>query len=105
LSAAIILSLANQATDNIKLQLRAGDKLDIRHCIKVKKIPGGSTKDCAYVDGLVFSKNRTHKKMANDVPHPKILLLGCALEFVPPNLLSWPCLTFNAADLNECNKN
>lgn len=57
------------------------DKMDIREWVKVKKVPGGSMKDCRYVDGLVFTKNVAHKKMKNSIKEPHCLLFRCAIEF------------------------
>jgi hypothetical protein len=57
------------------------DKMDIREWVKVKKIPGGTIKDCRYVDGLVFTKNIAHKKMKACIKEPHCLLFRCAIEF------------------------
>lgn len=37
--------------------------------------------DCKYVDGVVITKNLTHKKMRNYFTTPRILLLSCSLEY------------------------
>lgn len=37
--------------------------------------------DCKYVDGVVITKNVTHKKMGNNFYNPRILLLSCSLEY------------------------
>jgi chaperonin GroEL (HSP60 family) len=36
---------------------------------------------CCVVEGIVFSKNRTHKKMKSEFENPKILLLDCSVEY------------------------
>mgnify|MGYP001170167256 CR=1 FL=1 len=38
--------------------------------------------NCEYIDGIVITKNRTHKRMSSEMAYPKVLLLGCALEYV-----------------------
>jgi 1-phosphatidylinositol-3-phosphate 5-kinase len=47
---------------------------------KVKIIPEGSMEECRYVEGIVFTKNVVHKKMASVIHKPRILLLNCSLE-------------------------
>lgn len=37
--------------------------------------------DCRYVDGVVITKNVTHKKMRSNMANPRILLLSCSLEY------------------------
>jgi hypothetical protein len=44
-------------------------------------IPGETVDLCRVVEGIVFSKNRTHKKMKSEFENPKILLLNCSVEF------------------------
>ncbi len=80
--------------------VRNGDSLDIRPYVKIKVIPGntllrlihqfsnckflgGTTSECTYIDGVVFRKNVSHKKMASDgtKTNPKILLLAGGIEF------------------------
>ena len=69
--------------------VRCGDSMDIRPYVKLKIIPGGSMHECEYVDGVVFRKNVSHKKMMsrNDrdrssvKENPKILILGGGIEF------------------------
>ncbi|KAI8996739.1 hypothetical protein BC832DRAFT_297099 [Gaertneriomyces semiglobifer] len=67
--------------DSIKPDVRAGDAIDVRHYVKIKKIPGGSPSDTEYVSGVVCSKNVSHKKMVKPIHQPKILLLTFAVEY------------------------
>jgi len=46
--------------------VRRGDSMDIRPYVKIKSIPGGSMSESAYVDGVVFRKSVSHKKMLQD---------------------------------------
>lgn len=55
--------------------------MDIRHYVKIKKIPGGSRSECRIVSGVVCTKNVVHKKMATAITQPQILMLACPVEF------------------------
>ena len=66
---------------NVDPDVRQGDDLDIRHYVKIKKIPGAKPCDSHYVDGVVFTKNFAHKKMVGSKSNPRILLLTFALEY------------------------
>ncbi|KAL8997646.1 MAG: hypothetical protein Q9169_003126 [Polycauliona sp. 2 TL-2023] len=70
-----------QATDDVNPDVQNGDGIDIRHYVKLKKIPGGKPDDTLYVSGLVFSKNLALKSMPRSIPHPSILILTFPLEY------------------------
>jgi 1-phosphatidylinositol-3-phosphate 5-kinase len=61
--------------------VRSGDYLDIRPYVKLKAIPGGSLSDNAFVNGIVFRKNVSHKKMTIAKENPRVLLLGGGIDF------------------------
>lgn len=77
----ILRSLILEGCKKVKMDVYNDDFMDIRHYIKVKKIPGGQKSACSFVSGVVFSKHVTHKKMQLSFRNPRILLLKCALEF------------------------
>ncbi|KAK3088070.1 hypothetical protein FSP39_014286 [Pinctada imbricata] len=60
---------------------REGDHMDVRKYVKFKKIPGGNKEQTCMIHGLVFTKNVTHKKMANQITNPNILLLKGSVEY------------------------
>lgn len=70
-----------RATDDVNPDVQHGDDIDIRHYVKLKKIPGGRPGDTAYVSGLVFTKNLALKCMPRSMSHPSILILTFALEY------------------------
>ena len=70
-----------QATDDVNPDVQHGDDIDIRHYVKLKKIPGGRPGDTAYVSGLVFTKNLALKSMPRSIAHPSILILTFPLEY------------------------
>lgn len=75
----IIVGLALRVVNEI--HTHASDKMDIRHYVKVKKVPGGSKYDSEYVDGVLFRKNVVHKKMRAQFEGASVLLLGCPIEY------------------------
>ncbi len=70
-----------RATDDVNPDVQNGDDIDIRHYVKLKKIPGGRPGDTAYVSGLVFTKNLALKSMPRSMSHPNILIVTFALEY------------------------
>ena len=79
----IVVNLVNTVVSSVDPDVRSGDNLDIRPYVKIKVIPGGTINECVYVDGVVFRKNVSHKKMAAEgiKSDPKILLLAGGIEF------------------------
>ncbi|CAE7226835.1 unnamed protein product [Rhizoctonia solani] len=55
--------------------------MDVRHFVKIKKIPGGRPRDSEYVDGAVISSNLAHKKMERSRHSPRIMILAFSLEW------------------------
>ncbi|KAL8940716.1 MAG: hypothetical protein Q9216_002666 [Gyalolechia sp. 2 TL-2023] len=70
-----------QATDDVNPNVQNGDDIDIRHYVKLKKIPGGKPDDTSYVSGLVFTKNLALKSMPRSIANPSILILTFPLEY------------------------
>ena len=70
-----------RATDDVNPDVQNGDDIDIRHYVKLKKIPGGRPGDTSYVSGLVFTKNLALKCMPRSISHPNILVLTFPLEY------------------------
>ncbi|KAL9041553.1 MAG: hypothetical protein Q9180_001205 [Flavoplaca navasiana] len=76
-----LMPILLQATDDVNPDVQNGDDIDIRHYVKLKKIPGGKPDDTLYVSGLVFSKNLALKSMPRSIPNPSILILTFPLEY------------------------
>ena len=76
-----LLPILLRATDDVNPDVQHGDAMDIRHYVKLKKIPGGRPGDTSYVSGLVFSKNLAMKSMPRSIAYPNILILSFALEY------------------------
>ena len=76
-----LMPILLRATDDVNPNVQNGDDIDIRHYVKLKKIPGGQPGDTAYVSGLVFTKNLALKCMPRSISHPNILILTFPLEY------------------------
>lgn len=70
-----------KATDDVDPAVQHGDDMDIRHYVKLKKIPGGRPGDTSYVSGLVFTKNLALKSMPRNILRPNILIITFPLEY------------------------
>lgn len=77
----IIMKLLLKVTDNVRPDVRSGDDMDIRHYVKIKKIPGGLPTDSFYVKGVMCSKNVAHKAMVRNISQPRILILLFSLDY------------------------
>ncbi|CAG8545834.1 16742_t:CDS:2 [Acaulospora morrowiae] len=77
----VIMRLMIEVSENLDPNVREGDEIDIRHYVKIKKIPGGTPQDSEYIHGVVCSKNLAHKKMPRILQNPRILILTFALEY------------------------
>jgi len=80
----LIVQLVRDVVSSVDPDVRYGkDSMDIRSYVKIKIIPGGSIDESKYVDGLVFKKNVSHRKMgayASKV-NPRIMLIADGIEF------------------------
>ena len=76
-----LLPILLRCTDDVSPDVRRGDDIDIRHYIKIKKIPGGKPGDTAYVSGVVFRKNVALKSMSRNISYPRIILIRSAIEY------------------------
>ncbi|KAL3427464.1 1-phosphatidylinositol-3-phosphate 5-kinase FAB1 [Phlyctema vagabunda] len=76
-----LIPILLQCTDDVNPDVRRGDDIDIRHYVKVKKIPGGKPGDTAYVSGVVFTKNLALKSMPRSIPNPRIVIVSFPIEY------------------------
>ncbi|XP_028393496.1 1-phosphatidylinositol 3-phosphate 5-kinase-like isoform X2 [Dendronephthya gigantea] len=77
----IIEPLAIKICETVVPGVVKDDNMDIRHYVKIKKVPWGSRSDCRIVNGVVCTKNIVHKKMASSITEPNILMLACPVDF------------------------
>ncbi|ESO10728.1 hypothetical protein HELRODRAFT_190147 [Helobdella robusta] len=72
----------NNNSNNNNIVAAVDDEMDVCSYVKIKKILSSKEIDeCEIVDGVVMTKNVTHRKMRSDVTNPKILLLATSLEY------------------------
>ncbi|KAF2192109.1 hypothetical protein K469DRAFT_620091 [Zopfia rhizophila CBS 207.26] len=76
-----LMPILLQCTDDVNPDVQRNDDIDIRHYIKLKKIPGGRPSDTSYVSGVVFSKKVALKSMLRSIPNPRIIIVTFALEY------------------------
>lgn len=76
-----LMPILLQSTDDVNPDVRRGDDIDIRHYVKLKKIPGGKPGDTAYVSGVVFSKNLALKSMPRSISNPRIVIISFPIEY------------------------
>lgn len=79
--AMVLESLLLKVCASISPNVRAGDSLDARTYVKIKKIPGGKISQSEYVDGIVITKNVAHKQMPRHMISPRIMILTFALDY------------------------
>ncbi|CDM33427.1 hypothetical protein DTO006G1_4216 [Penicillium roqueforti] len=76
-----LMPILLKAADEVDPDVQKGDDMDIRHYVKLKKIPGGRPGDTSYVSGLVFTKNLALKGMSRNISRPNILIITFPLEY------------------------
>lgn len=76
-----LLPILLRCTTDVDPDVQQGDDMDIRHYIKLKKVPGGKPSDTSYVSGVVFSKNVALKTMSRSVIQPRIAIVTFAIEY------------------------
>lgn len=70
-----------QCTDDVSPDVANGEDMDIRHYVKLKKIPGGKPGDTSYISGVAFTKNLALKSMDRRIPNPRIVLITFPIEY------------------------
>lgn len=76
-----IVPILLQLTDDVTPDVAKGEDMDIRHYVKLKRIPGGKPSDTAYVSGVVFTKNLALKSMPRRITNPRIVLVTFPIEY------------------------
>ncbi|KAG9084523.1 1-phosphatidylinositol-3-phosphate 5-kinase, partial [Ceratobasidium sp. 370] len=76
-----LLRLSLKLASRLNVASSSSADMDVRHFVKIKKIPGGRPRDSEYVDGAVISTNLAHKKMKRHLHSPRIMILAFSLEW------------------------
>ncbi|KAK8858596.1 hypothetical protein IAR55_002825 [Kwoniella newhampshirensis] len=77
----VLSGLLLKVSTNLQPNVRAGDDIDVRAYVKIKKVPGGKISDSEYVDGIVISKNVAHKAMPRRLVNPRIMVVTFPLDY------------------------
>lgn len=70
-----------KATDDVDPDVAKGEDMDIRHYVKLKRIPGAKPGDTSYISGVVFTKNLALKSMPRRIMNPRIVLVTFPIEY------------------------
>ena len=73
----LLLKVSTSLSPNV----RAGDSIDVRAYVKIKKVPGGRIADSEYVDGIVITKNVAHKAMPRRLVNPRIMVVAFPIDY------------------------
>lgn len=76
-----LLPILLRCVDDVCMNIRRGDEIDIRHYVKLKKVPGGRPCDTSYVSGVVFTKKLALKSMPRSIPNPRIVVVSFPIEY------------------------
>ncbi|KAE8694940.1 T-complex protein 1 subunit gamma [Hibiscus syriacus] len=79
----LIADLAIDATQTVGVDVGQGlREVDIKKYIKVEKVPGGQLEDSKVLKGVMINKDVVSPgKMKRKIVNPRIILLGCPLEY------------------------
>ncbi|EFW99517.1 1-phosphatidylinositol-3-phosphate 5-kinase [Grosmannia clavigera kw1407] len=76
-----LIPILRRCAAEVDPNTREGDRMDIRHYVKLKKIPGGKPSDSSYVSGVIFTKNLALKSMPRRIANPRILIVSFPVEY------------------------
>lgn len=78
----VIKKMTRSVADSVRpMHEKENEDIDVRSYVKIKKISGGSRSDSMLVRGVVITKSVTHRRMRQNIPRPKILLLSCPIVY------------------------
>jgi hypothetical protein len=81
-----------------KVVLRVPDAMDVKEYVQVKVVTGGLPSEAHYVRGVVLRKTMIHTKMKSQMDNPRVLLMGCAIQFSRPD---WRFVEFDVLQVQE----
>ncbi|KAI2614905.1 hypothetical protein GGR54DRAFT_615312 [Hypoxylon sp. NC1633] len=70
-----------KCTSSVDPDIDRGDDIDIRHYVKLKKIPGGRPSDTCYVSGVIFTKKLALKSMPRRMSNPRVVIVSFPIEY------------------------
>ena len=76
----ILRRVIGQAAADVTPNPMNGDSMDVRRYVKFKKVLG-NPEESEILDGYVFTKTISHKKMRSDIESPRIMLLSGSISY------------------------
>ena len=76
-----LIPILVKCSDDVDPDARNGDAMDVRHYVKLKKIPGGKPGDTSYVSGVIFTKNLALKSMPRSIAGPRVVIISFPIEY------------------------
>jgi len=76
-----LIPILLKCTSSVDPDIVRGDDIDIRHYVKLKKIPGGRPSDTSYIPGVVFTKKLALKTMPRRMPNPRVVIISFPIEY------------------------
>ncbi|GAP84255.1 putative phosphatidylinositol-4-phosphate 5-Kinase [Rosellinia necatrix] len=76
-----LIPILLKCTSTVDPDVDRGDDIDIRHYVKVKKIPGGRPSDTTYVPGVIFTKKLALKTMTRRIANPRVVIISFPIEY------------------------
>ncbi|TGJ87823.1 hypothetical protein E0Z10_g923 [Xylaria hypoxylon] len=76
-----LIPILLKCTSSVDPDIDRGDDIDIRHYVKLKKIPGGRPSDTTYVPGVIFTKKLALKAMPRRMSNPRVVIISFAIEY------------------------
>ncbi|KAI8963609.1 hypothetical protein F5Y11DRAFT_364944 [Daldinia sp. FL1419] len=76
-----LMPILLKCTSSVDPDIDRGDDIDIRHYVKLKKIPGGRPSDTCYVSGVIFTKKLALKSMPRRMSTPRVVIVSFPIEY------------------------
>ncbi|KAI0468535.1 hypothetical protein F4859DRAFT_490708 [Xylaria cf. heliscus] len=76
-----LIPILLKCTSSVDPDIDRGDDIDIRHYVKLKKIPGGRPSDTTYVPGVIFTKKLALKTMRRRMANPRVVIISFPIEY------------------------
>lgn len=76
-----LIPILLKCTTSVDPDVERGDSIDIRHYVKLKKIPGGRPGDTSYVSGVIFTKKLALKSMPRRLANPRVVIVSFPIEY------------------------
>jgi len=76
-----LMPILLKCTSSVDPDIDRGDDMDIRHYVKLKKIPGGRPSDTSYITGVIFTKKLALKTMPRRISNPRVVIVSFPIEY------------------------